>query len=121
MIVMMEQGKHGARNPAGSPHFVLQLCFFVFCFFFLWRWRFFFQEGSKGNGGSTDASQPSMGIQCPGKSFGAVPVALVNKTVAMCIAIRVEPITVAVAAPNILALKTGLLRPPYTNRVIVAS
>jgi len=57
MTVMMEQGKDGARNPAGSPHFVLQLCFFLFLFFFsLWRWRFFFQEGSKRKGGFTDAS-----------------------------------------------------------------
>jgi hypothetical protein len=30
----MEQGKDGARNPAGSPHFVLQLCFFSFFVFF---------------------------------------------------------------------------------------
>lgn len=121
MIVIMEQGKDGARNPAGSPHFVLQLCFFLFLFFLLWRWRIFFQVGSKRKRGFTDASQPSMGIQCPGKSFGAVPVALVNETIAMSIAIRVETVTVAVAAPNILALKTGLLCPPYTNCVIVAS
>jgi len=117
---MMEQGKDGARNPAGSPHFVLQLCFFFFLFL-LWRWRFFFQEGSKRKGGFTDVSQSSMGIHCPGKSFGAVPVALVNETIAMSIAIRVETVTVAVAAPNILALKIGLLCPPYTNCVIVAS
>jgi len=120
MTVMMEQGKDGTRNPAGSPHFVLQLCFFFFLFL-LWRWRFFFQEGSKRKGGFTDVSQSSMGIHCPGKSFGAVPVALVNETIAMSIAIRVETVTVAVAAPNILALKTGLLCPPYTNCVIVAS
>jgi hypothetical protein len=61
-----------------------------------------------------------MGIHCPGKSFGVVPVALLNENVAMCIAIRARTVTVAIAAPNILALKTGLLCPPYTNCVIVA-
>jgi hypothetical protein len=61
-----------------------------------------------------------MGVHFLGKSFGAVPVALVSETIAMCISIRVvEPVTVAIAAPNILALKTDLC-PPYTNCVIVA-
>jgi hypothetical protein len=30
MAVMIEQGKDGARNPAGCPHFVLQLSFLLF-------------------------------------------------------------------------------------------
>lgn len=120
---MMEQGKDGARNPAGSPHFVLQLCFF--CFFFV-----FYGGGDsssrrevkeRGIYRCQSTIHRELGIHCPGKSFRAVPVALVNETVAMSIAIRVETVTVAVAAPHILALKTGLLCPPYTNCVIIAS
>ena len=56
-----------------------------------------------------------MPVNCP--SFGAVPIALVNETVAMGVAICVDPIA---AAPDILALQTDLLCTPYTNGVIVA-
>lgn len=101
-------------KPSRFPHTLC--CSFVFLLLF-----FYYGSGDSSSWrevkerGFTDAW-----INCPGKSFGAVPVALVNETVAMCIAIRVEPIAVAVAAPDILALKTGLLCPPYTNCAIIA-
>ena len=92
-----------------SPHFVLQLCFFsFFSFSLLWRPQFFLEE-SKGKG--------DLQIAVNHPSFGAVPIALVNETVAMGVAICVDPIA---AAPDILALQTDLLCTPYTNGVIVA-
>ena len=95
-----------------SPHFVLQLCFFsFFSFSLLWRPQFFLEE-SKGKG--------DLQIAVNHPSFGAVPIALVNETVAMGVAICVDPIAAAATAPDILALQTGLLCTPYTNGVIVA-
>ena len=88
---------------------MLQLCFFsFFSFSLLWRPQFF-REESKGKG--------DLQIAVNHPSFGAVPIALVNETVAMGVAICVDPIA---AAPDILALQTDLLCTPYTNGVIVA-
>jgi hypothetical protein len=52
------------------------------------------------------------------QSFAAVPIALVNETVGMTVAVCVDP--VAAAAANILSLQTGLLHPPNTDCMIVA-
>ena len=113
---MMEQGKDGARNPAGFP----TLCAAALFFFF----RFFYYGGR--NSSWTKVKERGIyrcqstihGDTLPSRvSFGAVPVALVNETVAMGVAICVDPIA---AAPDILALQTDLLCTPYTNGVIVA-
>ena len=106
-------------KPSRFPHVLC--CSFVFAFFFFYYVVAILLHGerSKGKGGFTNASQPSMEIHCPGKSFSAVPVALVNETVAMCFAVRMDPIAAAAAAPNILELQAGLLCPPYTNGMIV--
>ena len=119
---MMEQGKDGARNPAGFPTLCAAALFFFGFFRFLYyggrdssSWRKVKERGIY------RCQSTIHGDTLPSRvSFGAVPVALVNETVAMGVAICVDPIAAAAAAPDILALQTGLLCTPYTNGVIVA-